>query len=847
MRGLRRYPKSVLRIPWREANAILRGIWSRLPIRPRSVLYESYAGNGVSCNPEAIFRHLLSSPDMSDLHHTWVLDRHRAYKDLRSEFASNRSVRFVRRGSPAYFRALATRGFLINNATFPPEFAKRSGQVYLNTWHGTPLKRMGYDLPASGALEAANTMRNFLSADYLLSQNDFMTRQMYEEAYRLRGIFTGRIIEEGYPRTDRQQLTADQRESARAALEKAGLPLNGRRLVLYAPTWRGNDFASPENNADEIARSAQRLEQLLGSDRYVVALKTHQSVHRQLADIPAYRSMLVPNEISTNVILGITDALVTDYSSIFIDYLPLPGPIVFFAQDSGDYLQRRGTYFKSEALPGPFYTDIEDVAKVITGRTAVPAATKKRRDEWRTRFTGQDDGDASRRVADVVFRGQAETRKTISISATTRTSILLHIGSMRSNGVTSAALNLLDAIDTNLFDVSVIFSRPAQEGQPAENQRRIPAHVRQFIRFTEAESKVGRMARRLLFFLSQTSGRAISTRKDRAWNAQWRWSFGNAAFDHIIDFDGYGPFWANLLLRGPSKSHSIWLHNDMAAEQHRVIRGRQRIKRSLGSVFTLYPSFDHLVSVSPDLAVLNRRSLADRLGIRPNAFVSARNIVDGERVLAESEWRDRKSAVAPDGSPPWFGELTDPGRKSKWLVTVGRLSTEKNQARLIRAFALAQQRRPDIRLLIIGDGSLRGDLVDLADRCGVRGRVTFAGYLANPFPAMASADCFVMSSDYEGQPMVILEAAILGLPIVAVNFTTARDAIPNFSISIVDQNDEALALGMLRGLEEPHAESSFNFRDYNGEALAEFSLAVGMTADGKPESKRKSVHTSGHG
>jgi glycosyltransferase involved in cell wall biosynthesis len=369
--------------------------------------------------------------------------------------------------------------------------------------------------------------------------------------------------------------------------------------------------------------------------------------------------------------------------------------------------------------------------------------------------------------------------------------------------------------------------------------------VRQFIRFTDAESKLGRMARRLSFFLSQSSARAISARKDRDWEAQWRWNFGDATFDHTVDFDGYGPFWANLLLRGRSKSHSIWLHNEMAAEQHRVINGRRRIKRSLGSVFALYPYFDHLVSVSPDLALLNRRYLSDRFGIRPAAFVSARNIIDGERVLAESEWRTRNPPVAAEASLPWFRELTDPGRKTKWLVTVGRLSTEKNQARLIRAFALAHHRRPDTRLLIVGDGPLRGDLMSLADRCGVKDRVTFAGYLANPFPAMASADCFVMSSDYEGQPMVILEAAILRLPIVAANFTTARDAIPNFSIIIVDQNDEDLARGMLQGLAGPNRESTFDFRGYNREALTDFSLAIGLTRNEKPDSGGKLAGAAG--
>ena len=100
--------------------------------------------------------------------------------------------------------------------------------------------------------------------------------------------------------------------------------------------------------------------------------------------------------------------------------------------------------------------------------------------------------------------------------------------------------------------------------------------------------------------------------------------------------------------------------------------------------------------------------------------------------------------------------------------------------------------------------------------------VTFAGYLPNPFPAIASADCFVLSSDYEGQPMVIMEAAILGLPIVSVDFASVHDALPDPSIHIVEQNDDALASGMLDVLTNPGPTISFDFAVYNVAALAEF-------------------------
>lgn len=169
----------------------------RLPVEADTVLYESFAGSGVLDNPEAIFREILASPDLAHLRHVWALDKSSAHDAVRREFQSDRRVRFVERESADYWKALSTSGTLVNNATFPVQFGKRPGQVYLNTWHGTPLKAMGYDMP-DGARESANTIRNFVQADYLLAQNAFMAEQMYGRAYKLDGVFRGTVIREGY-------------------------------------------------------------------------------------------------------------------------------------------------------------------------------------------------------------------------------------------------------------------------------------------------------------------------------------------------------------------------------------------------------------------------------------------------------------------------------------------------------------------------------------------------------------------------------------------------------------------------------------------------------------------------
>lgn len=98
--------------------------WRTGPIAAGTVLYESFSGNGMLCNPEAIFRELLATPDLAQLKHIWVLSDLRRYRTTITEFAEAPNVTFVRYGSPAYHRALATSQYLVNNATFPPQFSK---------------------------------------------------------------------------------------------------------------------------------------------------------------------------------------------------------------------------------------------------------------------------------------------------------------------------------------------------------------------------------------------------------------------------------------------------------------------------------------------------------------------------------------------------------------------------------------------------------------------------------------------------------------------------------------------------------------------------------------------------
>lgn len=804
----------------RKAAQTLPSEWKaqirRLPIDQNLIVYEAFGGTGVLCNPEALFRAVLADPEQSHRRHIWVLKEPKHHPSVLAEFAADRRVRFVKRGSLAYHRALATAGLLINNATFPPSFNKRPGQVYVNTWHGTPLKRMGYD-EAQGARGASNVLRNFMMADFLLSTSPYMSEVMYEGAYRLHNVAPGLLVEEGYPRTD-AQFAPGARARAIVRLADSGVEVSdGDAVVLYAPTWKGESFHQARDDAAGLADAVAELQSRLPAGHRVL-LKVHQQVAALAAREPRLAGRLVDNDVSTNEVLAAADVLVTDYSSIFFDFLPTGRPILFYVPDEDEYGAYRGWYLPLEELPGPVVHSLADLAKLVsavgTGAADDPLVSHgQRRQVARERFAPWDDGGATERVLDVLLRGRSGDRRTRPVRRDGRPTLLVYLGGMKSNGITSSGLNLLRSLDHDRFDVSVIHNS-SQQPERLANFDLIDDRVRQFVRvggFNPGKANFLRK-RRLLRGDADRLGARDRAALTELLLDDWRRTVGTARFDHIIDFSGYSPLWSFMLSVAPAGTRSIWLHNDLAADQQREVDGRNPHGHNLAGVFTSYRRFDHLVSVSPGLRDINAERLA-RWGA-PEQFVSARNTIDAARILARS------------GEEPPEGLVQD-GDGFRF-VTVGRLSPEKNHARLIDAFARVHRRHPDSRLIIVGDGPLRSDLQALVDRLGLHGAVRLTGLQPNPWSIMSRCQTFVLSSDYEGQPMVILEARVLGLPVVTTAFGSVGSAVGPDTGLVVDRTVDALADGLLAAVDGTVPTRPFDPVAYNAEAVGEFLAAIGL-------------------
>jgi len=353
------------------AIAAYAGSRRTLPLSRDTIVYESFQGGLPTCNPLALFRELSGNSGMGATH-IWSVRSEllTAARDLLGANTGSSSgtagkVRLVATGSAAYYRALATAGILINNVTFPRQFRKRAGQRYLNTWHGTPLKRIGRDTNLSEQA-LANTMANMAAADVVLSTSPFMSTH-------LESAFNGpKIAELGYPRID-QQFDAQLRRQTRELL---GVE-SDQRLVLYAPTWRE---AGPHTARDSSAEIARVVAAISGSGADVkIFFSAHHLIAAHTSANPELSRHSAPLGLDTNQLLGAVDVLVTDYSSVLFDYLATGSQLIRFVPDLDEYSGTRGLYLSSDQTPGVATGNLSELAQWVAGDRLIGAITQDQR------------------------------------------------------------------------------------------------------------------------------------------------------------------------------------------------------------------------------------------------------------------------------------------------------------------------------------------------------------------------------------------------------------------------------------------------------------------------------------
>lgn len=357
-----------------------------LPVLDNLVLFESFLGKAYAGNPRYIYECLYRS--RKDLRYVW------AYNG-RTSIPGEPEI--VRRGSADYYRLLAQARYRVNNIRFPV-LGKQAGTTYLQTWHGTPLKRLGFDIEAQGPeIDARESLHQESQGwDLLLSESRYCS-EVLVRAFK----YHGEVIELGYPLTD--ALLNEPCPSVRR-LRRLGLPA-GKRYILYAPTWRDDKQIAPWQHSLDLNLDLQLLEAHLPDD-CILLIKAHHLVAETLDPAILPINVVDMSHVEDiNDLCAVAAVLITDYSSVLFDFAVTGRPILLYCYDLDTYAnQTRGLYLDiAQDLPGPVATTTVELLQMIANIEQITGEYADRYVAFQHRFCSLNDGQVSARVAKAVF------------------------------------------------------------------------------------------------------------------------------------------------------------------------------------------------------------------------------------------------------------------------------------------------------------------------------------------------------------------------------------------------------------------------------------------------------------
>ena len=387
------------------------GYYIKYKVDDKMILFESFKGEKFCDSPKAIYQQLVNDKRCEDYTFVWVLNNgHEEDYDL----SENTIV--VAYDTKECFKYYAKAKYLVRNSIFPPKVVKKKNQVYLQTWHGTPLKKLGCDIevdhddPNSSVKEIKERYR--LEArlmDYMLSPSSYTTEKLIS-SFDLKGAGKEHImIEEGYPRNEYLFKYTD--DDVTAIKKRLNIPMD-KKVLLYAPTYRDSSHIIGEGYF-YLPNTDFELFQKELKDEYVILFRAHYFVEKTF-DFEKYKGFIynVSGVKDINDLFIVSDILVTDYSSSFFDFANLRKPILFFMYDLEYYSREsRGFYMGLEELPGPILRTEKEVVEAIRDLDSISEQYKDLYQMFNDKFNYLDNPEATKKVIERIYfdmRNRAE-------------------------------------------------------------------------------------------------------------------------------------------------------------------------------------------------------------------------------------------------------------------------------------------------------------------------------------------------------------------------------------------------------------------------------------------------------
>lgn len=370
----------------------------------KTILFSTFDGKSYADSSKAIYLYLQKEEKFKDYNFVWVFKKPENYKFLEK----NVNTVLVERGTKKHEKYLAKAKYWIINHRAADHHYPKKNQIYVQCWHGTPLKKLGFDLDKTdNALNTLKELKYKYKIDakkfkYMLSPSRFATEK-FISAFNLKNLGKENcIIEEGYPRND--FLINYNQKDIEEIKEKLGISKINKKIILYAPTWRDNQHEAGVGYTYKTEVDFDLLQKELEQD-YIILFRAHYFVSNSF-DFEKYKGFIynVSNWDDINELYVISDMLITDYSSVFFDYANLKRPIIYYMYDLDMYANdMRGFYINLKELPGNIVKTEEELIRDIKEVTN-SFKYDKRYKEFNEKYNYLDDGNASKRVVERICK-----------------------------------------------------------------------------------------------------------------------------------------------------------------------------------------------------------------------------------------------------------------------------------------------------------------------------------------------------------------------------------------------------------------------------------------------------------
>lgn len=783
---------------WRAKSRYIK-FYDSLPIDDQAILLEAEQGRTLNGNIYYIAKYLAQTPKYQ--HFKLYLSARggnvRRFREM-LEFHNIENVQVVSLSSNEYFRILASAKYLITDTAFLPFFVKKEGQIYLNTWHGTPLKSLGKKIE-TGPHAIGNGQRNFVCSDFLLYPNEYTMDHMIED-YMLANISKSKCILSGYPRNE---VFFDNESRMRLREE---LELLDKRVYAYLPTFRGGVATGTTQKSDAyMTYYLWELDKQLAEDE-VLYVNLHPIVMKSGINFQQFQHIRkFPAEYETYEFLNIADVLVTDYSSVFFDFAATGRKVVLFPYDKEEYLADRGMYMSMDDLPFPQVRNERELLKELRAEKQYDDSAFMRR------FAPYEGPGATQKLCDYVILGQDTGLDIREMPNNGKENVLLYVGNLAGNGITASMKALLDTIDREKRNYYITFI--TEYVQPYyKTLFDLPQGVSFFPTTGDLNLTIANRMFRKLFKKKIVSASLYARRMKKRIRQDYARSFCGAKFDTVIQFNGYEQEIILRLSAAPGKK-IIFVHSDMVSEIKMRNNQRKDVLRYA------YQNYDVVAAVTAGMLPPTRKIAGRKGNIRV-----ARNAIGYKEVLRKAEEEialDDFTRCSVEGDE--FLELmAAPGPK---FVSVGRFSPEKGHKRLVDAFHQQWKKTPEAKLIIMGGSSYRNSYDELAEyvvSLGLEKSVVLLCRVSNPYPILKACDYFILSSFYEGFGLVLAEADILKKPVVSTDISGPRDFMLAHGGTLVENSQAGLERGLQMLYDGQVQPMGVDYEAYNKEVVAEF-------------------------